>query len=82
MTQECNVSYFKKYNDSLFSVIAAVTLMRLWAADTLSPHADFTIYIMSHFDRPESFSHNLDLARHEWAMSKQQTTDEQQAMVW
>lgn len=56
--------------------------MRLWAADTLSPHADFTIYIMSHFDGPESFSHNLDLAWHEWAMSKQQTTDEQQATVW
>lgn len=50
--------------------------MCFWAADTLSPHAEFTIYIMSHSDRPESFSHILDLVWHEWATQKQ-TTDEQ-----
>lgn len=33
-----------KCNDSIFfPIITAVMLMCLWAADTLSPHAEFTI---------------------------------------
>lgn len=61
-----------KCSDFLFSVTTAVMLMCLWASDTLSPQAEFTIYSMSHFDRPESFSHILDLVWHKWATEKQQ----------
>lgn len=49
--------------------------MRPWGDDTLWPHAEFTTYIMSHCDRPASFSHLLDLVWHEWAMKTQQTDE-------